>query len=233
MSTEIFQISLSGLINVHLLRGEQGLVLVDTGPPGEAENITRQMLTLGFDPRDLRLILITHGHVDHFGSAADLQAQFDVPVAVHRADAPALRQGVNLPGSTAPTTWVLSLVERLSFSPLPTTAPPLAPDIVFYQDWSLEKYGIAGRVLHTPGHTPGSCSVLLESGEAVVGDLVAGKLTRWLRRPAWPYVAWNLSRSVESLRQLVALEPHIFYLTHGGPFTLAAVKRLLAAANEK
>ncbi len=231
MPTDLIQISLSDFINVHLLRGADGLVLVDTGPPGEAENITRQMLALGFEPRDLRLILITHGHVDHFGSAAALREQFNVPVAVHQADAPALRQGIHLPGTLTPTNWIMSLMARFSLSPLPTTAPPLEPDIVFDRGWSLEQYGIAGQVLLTPGHTPGSCSVLLESGEAVVGDLVAMKLLRWLRRPAWPYVAWNLARNVESLRQLVALEPHTFYLTHGGPFTLAQVNRLLATGN--
>ena len=231
MSTAVFQISLSGFINVHLLRGDEGLVLVDTGPPGEAANITLKMLALGLDPRALRLILITHGHVDHFGSAVALREQFNVPVAIHRADAPALRQGIHLSGSTTPTNWMMSLMERLSFSPLPTIAPPLEPDIIFDRGWRLEQYGIAGQVLHTPGHTPGSSSVLLESGEVVVGDLVAGQLTRWLRRPAWPYVAWNLARNVESLRQLVALEPHTFYLTHGGPFTLAQVKRLLATGS--
>lgn len=73
-------------------------------------------------------------------------------------------------------------------------------------------------VIPTPGHTPGSVSVLLESGEAIVGDLVMGKLMGLLRKPGPPVVAWELDRNWESVHQLLALSPNIIYVGHGGPF---------------
>jgi len=80
----------AGGANVFLLRGEGGNVLVDAGNPGQAERILGQMARLGVAPGDVRLILITHGHVDHFGSAAALRREIGAPVAIHALDAPAL-----------------------------------------------------------------------------------------------------------------------------------------------
>ena len=44
------------------------------------------------------------------------------------------------------------------------------------EEFSMEPYGIQGRVLHTPGHSPGSMTLLLDSGEAFVGDLAMNGL---------------------------------------------------------
>jgi hydroxyacylglutathione hydrolase len=45
------------------------------------------------------------------------------------------------------------------------------PDVVVDDVFSLRGFGLAGRVVHTPGHTAGSISVVLDNGDAVVGDL--------------------------------------------------------------
>ncbi|NTV58665.1 MAG: hypothetical protein HGA74_15485 [Deltaproteobacteria bacterium] len=52
------------------------------------------------------------------------------------------------------------------------SVPPLPVDLILGDEGlSLEPYGIAGQVIHTPGHTQGSVSILLEGGHALVGDL--------------------------------------------------------------
>jgi len=73
-------------------------------------------------------------------------------------------------------------------------------------------------VVHTPGHTPGSVSVLLDSGEAIVGDLVMGQMMGMLHKPGPPIVAWDLERNRESVCKLQALSPRVVYVGHGGPF---------------
>jgi len=50
------------------------------------------------------------------------------------------------------------------------------PDLLFRDGFSLEPHGVKGRVLATPGHTMGSASVVLDSGEAVIGDVLRGSL---------------------------------------------------------
>ena len=226
MTETVIQINTGNFTNAFLIRGDEGCILVDTGNPGKADRILARLAECGVAPDDVRLILLTHGHIDHFGSAAALRERTGAPVAIHALDADAVRQGIHQPDSLHPTHWLVALGMRIPGIAGPTRAPAFEPDIVFEEEWRLDEYtstllsasGVAGRVLHTPGHTPGSVSVLLDSGEAIVGDVVMGQLMGMIRQPGPPIVAWDLGRNRESVRQLAALSPRVVYVGHGGPF---------------
>jgi glyoxylase-like metal-dependent hydrolase (beta-lactamase superfamily II) len=163
------------------------------------------------------LILLTHGHADHYGSAAGLRERTGAPIALHILEAEVLRSG-RYPAENSKPTLFLSLMMRLPGAGRTPEVPILEPDITFEDEWSLDEYGVAGRVILTPGHTPGSISVLMDGGEAIVGDMVMGRFSRLLRQPGLPFITWNPERNQESIRQLVALSPRIIYASHGGPF---------------
>jgi len=218
MTKTVIQIDTGNFTNVFLIRGNGGNILVDAGNPGKADRILARLAECSVAPEDVRLILITHGHIDHFGSAAALRERTGAPVAIHALDADAVRQGIHQPGSLNPTHWLVALGMRIPGIADPTRAPAFEPDIVFEDEFRLDDYGVAGRVLLTPGHTPGSVSVLLDSGEAIVGDVVMGQLMGMLHKPGPPIVAWDLERNWESVRRLVALSPRVVYVGHGGPF---------------
>jgi glyoxylase-like metal-dependent hydrolase (beta-lactamase superfamily II) len=82
------------IVNVFLLRGER-TVLVDAGAPGDGPAILRAAAALGVAPRDIALILLTHGHVDHFGAAAWLRQATGAPLAAHPGDLATMRSGRN------------------------------------------------------------------------------------------------------------------------------------------
>jgi glyoxylase-like metal-dependent hydrolase (beta-lactamase superfamily II) len=227
MAYALHQLSGGRFNHIYLVRQGENAALIDTGNPGQADAIVRQLVEHDVTPDNVRLILITHGHTDHFGSAAALQARLDAPVAVHTADAVALRRGIHQPDSLTPSHWLTRLLMRLPFDATAESVPTLEPDLIFEDGWRLDDYGIDADVIPTPGHTPGAISVLLDKGEAIVGDLVAADPGTLFLRPGPPYVAWNLDQNWRSLRALMDRRPHTVYTTHGGPFGADAILHLL------
>jgi hydroxyacylglutathione hydrolase len=208
------------LVNSYLVRGERWL-LVDSGAPGDEHRILRAAAAHGVQPGDIGLILLTHGHVDHFGGAAALRALTGAPVAVHHADAGILRSGRN------PDLAALGWEGRLFRPFLPWSAPPLEPDIVFDDDFTLHAYGLDATILATPGHSPGSITLLLPDRTMIVGDLLRGGYLggRLLpQRPLLPFYAEDERQIVASLRRVLALDPSLLYVGHGGPLDPVAVR---------
>ncbi len=217
MSETVVQIPVNVWTNVFLLRGAEGAVLVDAGMPRQQDFILERLAEHGVAPQDVRLILITHGHGDHIGSAAALRERTGAPIAVHALDADMLRHADRPMELPPDTNKLLLALMRLPIVPFPSLKP-IEPDIVFEDELSLQEYGVAGRVIHTPGHSPGSVSILLDSGAAIVGDMVVGRFSRRLREPGQPFVAHDLARNRQSIRQILELGPHPIYASHGGPF---------------
>jgi glyoxylase-like metal-dependent hydrolase (beta-lactamase superfamily II) len=87
------------------------------------------------------------------------------------------------------------------------------PDILVLDGMDLGEYGIAGRVIATPGHTPGSVSALLSSGDAFTGDLIMPKIPSG--RPGMPFWADDPEQVKESVRKLMACHPARIYPGHG------------------
>jgi hydroxyacylglutathione hydrolase len=159
-----------GIVNAYLLKGTKGDVLIDTGLPGLAPRLLRALEHGGTSPDRLALIILTHVHFDHIGGLSRLRRQRATPILVHRLEAPLLQSGsISLPVGQTPLARLMMgagapFARRMRFA-------PIAPDIIADDDLSLQPFGIDGRILHTPGHTRGSISVLLNTGDAVIGDL--------------------------------------------------------------
>ncbi len=78
------------LSNAYLVRDE-GCILVDAGYRGDERRIEAALAAEGLAPRDIGLILLTHGHGDHIGAAAALARRSGAPLALHAADCTAWR----------------------------------------------------------------------------------------------------------------------------------------------
>lgn len=165
--------------NCYLLLGSKP-VLVDTGAPGDLKRILSALRQHGLEPRDLGLILLTHGHSDHAGCAAELRRRSGAQVALHAADAPLVRAGRN--GVLAPQDMLGRLVRPF----VDEEFEAFEPDLAFREGLDLAPYGLRGQILPTPGHTPGSISVVLANGEALIGDVLRGSFL-WPNkaRPHW------------------------------------------------
>ena len=101
----------------------------------------------------------------------------------------------------------------------------MRPDVVVEDELDLNQHDVRARVIWTPGHTRGSLSVMLESGEAVVGDLV---LPRFMAFGPPAIAFWSASRgdSLASIRKVLDLKPSVILTSHGGPYRPEALAKL-------
>jgi glyoxylase-like metal-dependent hydrolase (beta-lactamase superfamily II) len=91
---------------------------------------------------------------------------------------------------------------------------------------SLEKYGIPGKVIHTPGHTLGSVSVLLETGDAFVGCMTHNGIPFRIK-PGLPIFAEDLPKLRDSWRSLLEQGAETIYPAHGDSFSAGVILKAL------
>jgi hydroxyacylglutathione hydrolase len=218
MSPQVHSLSM-GLAQAYLIESEAGLVLVDAGSPHCEHHVLRRMQALGRE--DLRLIFITHAHLDHYGSAAGLRRLTGAPIAVHRADAEAMARGDTPLGTVRSLGRLVQRLLPLLESVL--RPEPTAADLLLDDGEELGDYGLDATVLHTPGHTPGSSCLLVEGRLAFVGDLLSATGRPHVQR----LFADDWSLIPVSLARLQALRPERVFTGHGRhPVSGEALQRL-------
>jgi hydroxyacylglutathione hydrolase len=207
-----------GMVNAYLIKSSKS-ILVDTGLHGSADRILKKISSEGINPKDVSLIVITHAHSDHTGSLKELKEATGAKVAVGKKDSDYLAHGMNFPVySRKPLFKIVSW-----FLPRISVDGGVTPDIVIDSETDLGEYGAQGKIIPTPGHTQGSISVVLDSGEAIVGDLVSGGFLR-KKKLQYPHFIHNQSILEESIKKIINLNPRIIFTGHGGPFEMEEVR---------
>lgn len=214
-----------GFDHGYLIQGE-GTIMVDGGAPNQARGFREALDRLSVRPDEIQLVVITHGHWDHIGSAKDIKEITGAKIAVHQREKDWLEKSLK-PLPPGVTTWgrVFAAV-MAKFMPL-VHIPATKVDVVLGdEELSLAEYGIPGRVIHTPGHSMGSVSVLLETGDAFVGDLAMNRFPLRLS-PGLPIFADDTQQVKESWRLLLEEGAETIYPAHGKAFSADVIRRAL------
>lgn len=207
------------MANIYLVETGNGVVIVDSGFSRAAHEVLRTIDQLGHTPGDVRLIFLTHAHIDHVGSAAELRRRTGAPIVLHRADVGKARAGKhNLPNGRGIGGKILEYAFNGTGLRMPYAA--FEPDILLQEGQTLNEFGLNGRVIHTPGHTLGSLSLLLDDGAMVIGDAIINQV-----RVGMPMYGEDIELAYDSLRKIHALRPRILYSGHGKPFSGDALAR--------
>jgi glyoxylase-like metal-dependent hydrolase (beta-lactamase superfamily II) len=144
--------------NVYLVINGQELAVIDTGTSGNAQKTVAYIQKLGYQPTDVKTIILTHFHMDHMGSAKELKDLTNAKVAVHAEDADYVSGKKPLPKPKN------ILFRAVSSFVKPT---PVQVDVILKEGDKIANL----TVFHTPGHTPGSIALLDEERKVLfAGD---------------------------------------------------------------
>ena len=222
-----------GAVNVYLIR-EDPLTLIDAGPktPEALRALEEGLAHAGVLPKDLRRIVLTHAHEDHCGLARQLRDQaVDAEIFVHGWETGHLfgrlanTEHEEIMSRAGVPTAVFSEM-RASYAEVSLLTDSLSDgDFSELKDeMRLEFENGDFKVLHTPGHTPGSCSFIREADRTIVcGDCVLKRITpnpvvapdprnRSRRFP-------SLQNYLQSLTRLRELKPTMLMGGHGESIT--------------
>lgn len=183
---------------VYLIDAGSELVLIDAGVGLSIDRIERNIKSLGLEPARIWHAIATHCHIDHAGGLAFLVERYGTKVVAHQMDQDALEGKED---------------DRTAASMYGVKYRPVKVDIAL--KGGLETLGIGDKeffCLHTPGHTPGSISVYLDTpeGRVLFGQDVHGPFSK-----AW---GSDLGQWRKAMENLLSLKADILCEGHAGVY---------------
>lgn len=224
-----------GLTIQHLLPCTGGYLMVEAGDHREFPRFLRKLKKVGVNPREIRYLVLTHHHGDHAGFTASLREISDCRIIAHKKAAPFINAGnISLASGGGATTrlvkFVFSLGLKLSQAVKTDDGDMLVkggfPPVELRQgdilvdgddDELLRSLGVPGKIIHTPGHSPDSITVLLDDGSCFCGD-AATSFVPWVGTRYCCFYISDMAANYRSWRKILDAGARSIYPAHGRPF---------------
>lgn len=222
-----------GITTCYLLRAEEGYLLIDTGYEKDYPKFRRALGRLSIASEQIRWLLLTHHHDDHAGFAARLVEETGCRLIVHTDAVEPLARGESLETMEPVNGCIKAVFGLFSIFHGGFRYPPLsvgAADggtIIVESDMKIpEETGISGRIIATPGHCGDSISVILNGGEAFVGD-AAMNFLNFCRIHYRPIYVEDRHAVFRSWGKILDHGARTIYPAHGRPFPAEELVRSL------
>lgn len=204
-----------------LIHTPQGHILIDGGMPNTAPVIEKSIRELGFKPEDIRILLTTQAHFDHVGSHAHFKKLSGAMVQAMQGDAQLLRDG-------GKSDYLFGDSAAYHF-------PPVAVDRVLKDGDIVTLGGVRITARHTPGHTPGSATYVMDVNEGgriynvvFAASTTVNPGTRLVKNPSYPGILEDFRKT---FGVLASLKPDIWVSGHAEFFDLQGRRRKMTKEN--
>jgi hydroxyacylglutathione hydrolase len=206
--------------NVYALTHGEDMIIVDTGRRYRWKSLYARIESLRFRSGP-RALILTHTHFDHAENAARLKEAYPLKVIVHRSEKGFLRKGKSpLPaGAILPTRWLIRFARPLVQRKFEYRG--VRADVLVDHRLDLGPFGFEGCILHTPGHSRGSMSIIVEDTVALVGDTLSGIFPGSVMPP----YADDVPLMIDSWRMLLETPCEHFLPGHGREIHRALLER--------
>lgn len=209
----------SDIVNCYLVEEDGRLTVIDTGVPGQWKDLERELAAMGRTLADVRGAVLTHGDTDHIGFAERLR-QTGVPIHVHEADAERAQGRVKKStpmgrmriGPLFRFLWYAGIRGGLRVRPV--------REVVTFTDGAVLDLPGQPRIIHLPGHTPGSVAIQVASVDAVfVGDaMTTGHVLTGEKGPQPAPFTIDPPAALAALDRLEAIPATWVLPGHGAPW---------------
>lgn len=212
--------------NYYLIPCNDGFLLIDAGWNGQLNVFLEKLHSIGIEPVEIKYILLTHHHHDHAAIVQELKKMTEAKLIVHKEQLTYLKVGFTDYKKLKQYNKLLWIIDRISRPFIKYQYQPIdfdAADVIVdsdIDDVSLRNIGVQGKIVLTPGHSHDSISVLLDNGDAYIGDLAMNMNSmKLLGKVPFPIEAEDYLQVNQSLRKLVNLGVTLFYPSHGEVIT--------------
>ena len=235
---EIIRIDLNG-VNCYLGKQDGNFILFDTGGhlimdkqfDNRYDTLLNWLKTYDCTPKNLKLIVLTHGDNDHAANALMLRENFGAKIAIHKNDRALVENpDIDMIMKSFKYRSILfkfifgimnKQIKKITLKTLEeyNERGKFTPDIYLSDGDSLNEYGFDARVIHMPGHTHGSIGILTGEHDLIAGDTFAN-----IRKPEAAPNAVDFKQLSESIRKIKTEQINKVYPGHGIPFTFTLHK---------
>ena len=192
--------------NVYLVSEGENSVLIDTCRESYRDAIIKKC-----KGKNVRLIILTHGHIDHIQNAAFLSKELNAPIAMQKGDYELTKDNWSEPMSAHSLLGkIILMLSKKSFER--DKIEPFEPLVFLSDGETLDEYGIHATVIELPGHTRGSIGIIVGETDVIVGDALMN-----MAYPTKSPLYGDKAQMVKSAAKIIALGDVTIYFGHGKP----------------
>lgn len=197
-----------GYFNVYVIRGKDGDILIDTGFIGAKKKLKKWL-----DRFNIKLVILTHAHVDHIWNASYIKKLYDCDIAIGCSDIDNIDNSriKSKPLSKKYKTWT----KLMNWGMKKFIPNKFDLDMLLLDNQVIDKYGLDLRIVSLPGHTDGSIGILYKDF-LFAGDALVNRG----RYPSLAYQNQNNDLALQSCSKIVKLNPKIVFLGHDREFIM-------------